>query len=204
MPRQPMRPTLQAPAPKTPEIPRIDTERFYLRTLKPSDASARWQAWLADPEVMHPLNTPTREISLERLRAHIAKHDQVKRHLIGVFVRGENLHIGFYRIDVDLRHRLATFNVVIGDRDYWGRKVVLETRAALLDYFFRKQNIAKAIGQPPARNFPSVFNYRAQGWRLEGILKAHRQSTLTGDRFDQLQFGLTQEEWIELRRKRQY
>jgi RimJ/RimL family protein N-acetyltransferase len=185
-----------------PPIQRIDTERFYLRTLRPTDASERWLRWLADPEVMHPVNTPTRHISLDQLRAHIANHDQMKRLYIGIFDRTNDLHIGFYRIDLDQRHRLATFNLIIGDKDYWGRKVVNETRAALLDYLFRKRNVAKAVGMPPVRNFPSVFNYREQGWRLEGILKSHREGLGGNNRIDQLQFGLTKEEWIELRGKR--
>jgi RimJ/RimL family protein N-acetyltransferase len=151
---------------------------------------------------MHPLKTAARPVSMQELRTDIARYDQVKRLLVGIFDRSKDLHIGFYRIDVDRRHRLATFNVLIGDKAYWGGRVVLETRAALLDYVFRRMNIEKAVGMPPARNFPSIFNYRAQGWRLEGILKAHRRSSLSGERYDQLQFGLTKEEWIALRASR--
>ena len=186
--------TVQRPA----GFPRLDTERFYLRPLRPADASARWIGWLTDPEVLHPLNVNTHRFTLDELRGHIAKHDQVKRLLIGIFDRTNDLHIGYYRIDLDPKHRLASVNVIIGDKDYWGRKVVNESRAAILDYLFAERDIAKAIGAPPARNFPSVFNYRAQGWRLEGIFKSHRQSIHTG-RIDQLQFGLTKEEWLALR-----
>ena len=183
------------------EIPRLDTARFYLRTLRPSDASARWIGWFADPEVMTPLNVKTVQMSLQELQAHIARHDQAKRLLIGIFERSTDLHIGYYKIDIDSRHRLASVNVIIGDKDYWGRKVVNETRAAILDYLFKERNIAKAVGMPPARNFPSIFNYHAQGWRLEGILKSHRESIRSG-RIDQLQFGLNKEDWLAVRGER--
>jgi [ribosomal protein S5]-alanine N-acetyltransferase len=196
-----MAPLPQATAQRATGFPRLDTERFYLRPLQPADASARWIGWLADPDVMHPLNVNTHRFSLDGLRAHIAKHDQVKRLLIGIFDRSSDLHIGYYRIDLDPKHRLASVNIIVGDKNYWGRNVVNETRAVILDYFFTEGRIAKAIGSPPARNFPSVFNYRAQGWRLEGIFKSHRESIHTG-RIDQLQFGLTREEWLARRQRR--
>jgi len=203
MSQPPVQTAFGLPLPPRPSVGRLDTVRFYLRSLVPADAHARWIGWLADPEVMHPVNTPTRELSLSALQAHIAKQNPRKRLLVGIFDRTNDLHIGYYRIDLDEQHRLAVFNLIVGDKDYWGRRVVNETRAALLDYLFRKRDIAKAVGMPPARNFPSVFNYREQGWRLEGTLKEHRQSLVGGGRIDQLVFGMTKEDWITLRRQRQ-
>jgi RimJ/RimL family protein N-acetyltransferase len=197
MPRMPTR-RLSGPHPVQPSV-RIDTPRFYLRTLRPADASERWLAWARDPEVMDPLNSPEREMTIPRLQKYIARHDQVRRLMIGVFDRKNDLHIGFYLIELDERHKLATLNVVIGDRAYWGQRVVLETRAALLDFLFQKRGVEKAMGMPLARNFPAIFNYRAQGWRLEGVLKSHRKSWRGDGRLDQLQFGLTRKEWRDKR-----
>ena len=180
-------------------VARIETERFYLRTLTSSDASALWLAWLSDPEVMHPMNAPTRQVSLPELQAHIARHDPARKLLIGIFDQSNDLHIGYYRIALEKKHLLATFSHIVGDKNYWGLKVVNETRAALLDYVFRERSVEKAIGMPPARNFPSVFNYHEQRWRLEGILKSHRRSLISSGRIDQLLFGLTKEEWMHRR-----
>ena len=80
------------------------------------------------------------------------------------------MQIGFFMVDVDPFHRRATFNVVIGEKSWWGKGVVNEARAALLDEFFNNREIEKAAGMPFARNFPAVFNYKAQGWRHEGTL----------------------------------
>ena len=175
---------------------RIDTDRFYLRLLTPEDASERWSAWLGDIEVMEPLNTRLRKPTIAQLRKHIAGYDQKTRLLIGIFDRANDLHVGLYGIDLDLRHGLATFNVMIGDKAYWGRGTVLETRAALLDRLFLRMEIEKAVGMPMARNFPAIFNYRAQGWKLEGVLKEHRVSSHRKGRVDQLQFGLTKADWV--------
>ena len=180
---------------------RLETLRFVLRTLTPRDANARWLGWATDAEVMGPLNVATRAMSATELRRYIAGFDQVAHCLIGIFDKKSEQQIGFYMIDIDPVHRLANFSVMVGDRAFWGQKVVNETRAALLDYVFTKRGVDKAIGRPLARNFPAIFNYRAQGWRLEGILKAHRTAFDGSGRIDQFEFALMKDEWRALKEK---
>ena len=177
----------------------LETKRFALRSLKPSDASERWMNWLKDPEVMGPLNAPIRKWTAQELMAHIASTDNNERYLIGIFDLTSKIQIGFFMIDVDLFHRRATFNVVIGEKAWWGKGVVNEARAALLDEFFDNRGIDKASGMPFARNFPAVFNYKAQGWRHEGTLRSQALPVAGGSRLDQFQFGLTKDEWRDLR-----
>jgi len=178
----------------------IATARFRLRTLTPADASARWQDWGKDPQVMGPLNAPVRDMPLNYLANYAASFDNEHRHLIGIFDKASDTHIGFFIIEIDRVHRCATFNVVIGDKIWWGKSVVNETRAALLDHFFERRGVEKAIGSPLARNFPAVFNYKAQGWRHEGTLRGHRLSVNDGARLDQYQFGLLRDDWRKLRK----
>ena len=181
----------------------VETDRFRLRSLKPADASERWRSWAKDPDVMGPLNALVRDMSLAYLANYAASFDSTNRYLIGVFEKATGAHIGFFIIEMDHVHRSATFNVVIGDKTWWGKGVVNETRAALLDHFFDHRGIEKACGAPLARNFPAVLNYKTQGWRHEGTLRGHRLSTADGSRLDQYQFGLLREEWRRLRQKGQ-
>jgi RimJ/RimL family protein N-acetyltransferase len=179
----------------------LETDRFRLRSLKFTDASERWRGWAKDPEVMGPLNAPAQDMSLDYLARYASSFDNNARYLIGIFDKGSGAHIGFFVIEVDGTHRCATFNVVIGDKTWWGKGVVNEARAALLDYFFDHRGIEKACGGPLTRNFPAVLNYKAQGWRYEGTLRGQRLSTAGGPRLDQYQFGLLRDEWREKRRK---
>jgi RimJ/RimL family protein N-acetyltransferase len=173
----------------------LKTERFLLRNLAPADASERYLGWAADSQVMGPLNVKPTRMTREQLAAYIASFDGISRFLIGIFVLDGNLHIGFYMVEIDPFHDVANFNVVIGDKAYWSRKVVSETRPALIAHFFEDRGIEKAFGQPLARNIPAIFNYKAEGWRLEGILKAHRKSVTDGKRLVQMQFAMTKDEW---------
>lgn len=176
----------------------LETKRFALRSLKPSDASERWMNWLKDPDVMDPLNAPIRQWTAQQLMAHIASADNNERYLIGIFDLASKIQIGFFMVDVESFHRRATFNVVIGEKSWWGKDVVNEVRAALLDEFFNHRGIEKATGMPFTRNFPAVFNYKAQGWRHEGTFRSHAVSVAGGSRLDQYQFGLTKDEWRDL------
>jgi [ribosomal protein S5]-alanine N-acetyltransferase len=195
MPMTPMKP----PTPGRPVL--LQTKRFALRSLNPTDASERWINWLKDPEVMGPLNTPIMAWATDQLRSYIAGADNNRLYLIGIFDLASRAQMGFFRIEADPFHRRAIFNVVLGEKAWWGKGVINETREALLDEFFDNRGIEKVVGMPLARNFPAVFNYKAQGWHLEGTLRGHCISTSGGPRLDQYQFGLTKDDWHDLKRK---
>lgn len=180
----------------------LQTERFELRSLKPIDASDRWVGWARDPEVMGPLNSPVTQLSRDGLANYIASADNVNRYIIGIFDKASRIQVGFFMIDVENAHRLATFNVVIGEKAWWGKGVTNEARAALLDHFFDERGIEKAYGQPLARNFPALLNYKTQGWRHEGTQRGQRRSVVDGSRLDQYQFGLLREDWRAARAKK--
>jgi [ribosomal protein S5]-alanine N-acetyltransferase len=180
---------------------KLRTKRFALRTLRQDDASESWLAWLQDPEVMDPLNLPARKMTLADIRSYIASFNNDSRSLVGIFERAGKTLIGFFMIEVDHIHRLVTFNVLIGDKAWWGKGVVNEARAALLDHVFKEWKMEKACGAPFARNFAAILNYKAQGWRHEGTLRSHRVSLIDGTRTDQFQFGLLRSEWRKVRAK---
>lgn len=173
----------------------LTTDRLVVRSLAPADASELWGEWYNDPEVMGPLNLPPKRRTVDELARHAADYDDDRRYLIGLFTRANFRHIGLFMVVADKAHATATFNVMIGDKDYWGKGVVNEARAALLDEFFQKRETEKACGRPLARNFPAVFNYKAQGWRLEGMMRGQCRSAIDGSRLDQYLFGMLREEW---------
>ena len=173
----------------------LTTERFVLRSLTASDISDRWGGWSDDKEIVTPLNIAQRRMTKDDLRRYVARFDNENSYLIGVFTKAMTLHIGFFVIDVNRLHATASFNLVIGDKTYWGKGVVNEARAALLDEFFDNRGIEKAYGTPLARNHPAVFNYKAQGWKLEGIHVGQCRSVIDGSRLDQYHFGMLRTEW---------
>src|SRR4051794_25782012 len=108
----------------------LSTERFVLRSHVPSDVSERWCGWAGDPDIMGPLNMPVRRSTPEQLARYVAQQDNDRAFLVGIYSKAMGQHIGFYQLDINKLHRSAGFNVVIGDKQYWGKNAVNETRAA--------------------------------------------------------------------------
>lgn len=179
---------------------KIETQRYVLRSLTPADVDDRYASWLGDPEVMQTLNAPPRQVSRADLQRYVARFNNKTSFHLGIFDKASGRKIGIYSIYVDPGNSLAETNVAIGEREFWGRKAVLETRAALLDFLFDVVGVFKVWGRPFARNFPAVFNYKAQGFTCEGVLRQHRKS-VDGGRLDQLMFGLLRDEWHARRNK---
>ena len=149
---------------------------------------------------MKPLNRQPSRLTPQQLAAVILACDGINNFQVGIFERKSNTHIGNFYIGVDAVHQSATLDVLIGDTGHWGNKVVNECRAALLDHFFRVRGVEKMIGRPLTRNIPSVFNYKTQGWRLEGVLRSHWKSFFGEGRLDQYQFSMLKDEWRDLQK----
>lgn len=172
----------------------LKTKSYTLRSMGPDDITDRYITWAKDPELMENLNAPARLVNRTQLKRYIKSFDNRTKFHLGVFTAPEGVHIGFFTIYVDAKNRSAQTNVVIGDRDYWGKGVVLEARGAILDFLFDVVGVAKIWGTPFERNFPSIFNYKAQGFTCEGVLRK-QVINMKGKRVDQYIFGLLREEW---------
>ena len=178
---------------------KITTERFELRSLTAADITPAWIAWLNDPEILAPLNTPPRDHTAESLASQLKGYDNWEHYHVGIFVLQSQLHIGLHEMNLNRKQHLMQTNVLLGDKTWWGKDVVLETRGALLDYFFFEQDIEKAYGMPLARNFPMIFNYKVQGWTLDKILHENLVSITTGEKLDQYRFVMMRDDWARLR-----
>jgi RimJ/RimL family protein N-acetyltransferase len=178
---------------------KITTQRFELRSLKVADITPHWIAWLNDPDILAPLNAHPCNHTVQSLASQLTGYYNWEHYHIGIFDLETKMHIGIHEMNLNRHERLLQTNVLLGDKRWWGKDVVLETRGALLDYFFFEQNIEKAYGMPLARNFPMIFNYKAQGWTLDEIMPDNLVSISTGETLDQYRFIMLREDWAELR-----
>lgn len=165
------------------------TDRFYLRPLVESDATNKYLSWLNNNKITFFLNSHYKKNSIESIVNYINKHNSIDSFHIGIFTKDSDIHIGNYSIYLDLYHLVASTNVMIGDTNFWEKKVVLETRAKIIDILFCEYNMHKIIGTPFATNYAAIYNYLAQGFVKEGVLKGHKISP-SGERVDIVQFAL--------------
>jgi len=181
---------------------KLETERFVIRTMIREDVTDDFLSWLLDPEVMLGLNLPRRRLSRLQAVRYVLGHDNRTKFFLTICLRQEGRQIGFFTVDCNLQHKSAETSVVVGDRDFWGKNVVIEARSALLNFLFDQMKMHKVLGRPHGRNFSSIFNYKALGFKCEGILREQMCSIQDNNRLDQLIFGILREEWYAHRKKR--
>jgi hypothetical protein len=151
------------------------SDKVRIRTLRPTDVTTEIAAWLIDPAVMEGLNAPQKAMGLDAFRAYV----------------------GLAVMEVDLRHRLGSLHLIIGDPENRGKNVAFEASAVLLRHFFRERKLEKVTFQPLARNTAAIAVCERFGLRLEGTLRAHRIDGSTGKRLDQMLYALTLDEYDE-------
>ena len=173
----------------------LETERFIVRTMTREDVTEDFLTWLADPEVMLGLNLPRTRLSRPQAVRYVLKHDNRTKFCLAICLRSDARQIGFFTVRCDSRHQCAETSVVVGDRNYWGKNVVVETRTALLNFLFDKMDMHKVLGRPHGRNFSSIFNYKVLGFHCEAILREQMLSIEDDKRLDQLIFGILRDEW---------
>ena len=180
---------------------RLETEHYIVRSMQHQDVCDDYLAWTKDEEIMTGVNSAPVTMTIDDIHKYIDRFNNKTSFHFGVFLKDTGRLIGFYSCYWDRRHNLASTNVVIGDKAYWGKGAVVETRDAIIDFMFGRLKVGKIWGNPMCRNVPSVFNYKAQGFRCEAVLKRHRVSP-TGERVDQFMFGLLPEDWAAHKAKR--
>lgn len=176
----------------------LETENYILRSLTRADATDEYISWWNDAEVQASLGFPPRGWAKEQAVAHITKFDNRGRVHLGIFPKGQDLPIGFFSIIREANLRAVT-NVVIGNKDYWGKAVVREVRPVCLDFIFNEMHLEKVVGKVNANNYPSIFNYKALKYKTEGVLRHHTKD-LDGNWIDEVQFGMLRDEWLEIRK----
>ncbi|MCD9087685.1 hypothetical protein [Stenotrophomonas sp. SY1] len=149
-------------APLPPPVPvQITSNGFQLRTLRQADVTPRFVEWINAPAMRTGLNLSPQAIDDTTLRGYINGFDGHRNHMIGIFDQG--LLIGFYTLDVNAKHRVATVTAGIGETGCEHRRVYWATIDALIDHFFIYRNIDKITAHVLARNRAMLFNFIDNG-----------------------------------------
>lgn len=170
----------------------IKTENFLIKSLKSNDLSDDYFLWLKDKDVTRHLFIAETDVSEKQARLYVDSHDGENDFFFGILDHSEKL-IGTHSVKTCKAHRRSSMGVMIGDKSYWGKQVVLEVRSAILDFIFFKKECEKAEAGCYKSNLPAIYNFQRLGWHLEGVRREHRVKSDT--REDLLLFGLLKKEW---------
>jgi diamine N-acetyltransferase len=90
-------------------------------------------------------------------------------------------------------HRTAEIYIVIGEKDYWGKGVMLEAESLLIDWAFNSLKLEKIWADAVENNIASIITMKKLGFQIEGTLRKER--FLRGRRIDVIRLGLLKEEF---------
>lgn len=170
---------------------KIITDRFILTPLKQSDISEKYLGWMKDQQVIATLD-PKKDQSIESLTSYLHSHNMINDFLFGIFTKNYD-HIGNISFRSKPQHRTATCGVMVGEKEYWGKGVVLEVREKLIDWAFTELGIEKLEAGCHHTNIPAVFNFKKQGWDLEGVRKRH--FIIDGKYIDVYMYAIFKDKW---------
>jgi RimJ/RimL family protein N-acetyltransferase len=174
---------------------RLDAGDYLIRTLVPEDASDRWAAWMADPEVMYMLNAPPRSMTRDDIASYIKTFDQRSDLLWGIFDKRTGAHIGFFTVHADYPRSQGVVNLLIGEPEYRNRGVLSIIRRHFAEYFFETLGLKTMMATALAHNQIIINTLIKGGWKVDKVLKQHVTAHADGAKLDLCLMSLTRDTW---------
>ena len=150
---------------------KIKGDRIYLRTLDEKNATQEYCGWLNNPEVNKYLET--REASIANLKQYIKGKNEVPNCLfLGIFLKGNNKHIGNVKLEpIDLKAKKATFGILIGDKNCWGKGIGTEVTKIVMNYAFNDLGLEEVNLGVLSENKAAIKIYEKVGFYIEKKVK---------------------------------
>lgn len=134
-----------------PETTRLRFEPFAERHL-----SERYVAWLNDPVVVRYSQQRFRAHTLDSCRRYAAGFAGSPSRLYALVARDLDRHIGNLTIGVEPNDRVASVDILIGERDLWGKGYGAEAFSAACDFALGSFGMRKVFTGTMAVNAPML------------------------------------------------
>jgi RimJ/RimL family protein N-acetyltransferase len=157
-----------------------------------SDVTETYLAWMHDYEITRTLEVDGENQTIDTIKDYVRSRNSKGNYLFGIYTK-EGKHIGTHSFIWSKKHKIVQIGVMVGDKNYWGKRVPLETRSRLLNYAFFELGCNKAQGECYTINFPAIYNFIKQGWVKEGARRAYR--IIDNQSVDLILFGMLRDEW---------
>lgn len=172
----------------------LESQNYFMRTLKPEDATARMLAWWADPAVMVPLGETARTYSREEVAEYFRRFDTFGNFLLGIFVKDTGLHIGWRTIELSPKLRKVRTHLAVGDASYRGRGVNAELQNAVYDFTFYSLGAKSMVATVFADNMPMRRRAERTGYRADAKITESFTAS-DGITRDVMVYRLSERDW---------
>jgi ribosomal-protein-alanine N-acetyltransferase len=161
-----------------------------LRPLERADLNERYLSWLNDSEVTRYTEIGTFPSTAEDLenyyRSIMGSKNDV---MLAVVEKKSGRHIGNVKLGpIHWIHRRATFGILIGEKECWGKGIGLEATRLMVSYGFDRLNLRRIDLGVFAEHEAAVRCYEKAGFKVEGRMR--EDLFLDGKYRDRLWMGL--------------
>ncbi len=165
----------------------ITGDHFILRPLNKVDIENRVR-WFNDTDVRKTLIISER-FELEKTICWFKKMQDDDSRLEFVIETTEKTSVGIIGLaGIDSTHWTAEIYIVIGQKEFWGKGVMLEAECLLIDWAFNSKGLEKIWAEARPENVASVITMKKIGFQVEGTLRSEK--LVDGKRIDVLRLGL--------------
>ena len=170
-------------------------ERIYLRLLDETDITEDYMGWLNDSEVIRYLETGKFPSTPETIQKYLERFIESSTDVVFAIVDRENeIHIGNVSLnDINWIHRTANTGLLIGRKEYWGKRYGFEAWNLVLAYAFERLGLRKITAGVIKGNAASVATLKKLGFKVEGT--SRQQYLVEGSYYDAFRFGLLKDEF---------
>ena len=139
----------------------VCTDRFTVRTLKPSDVGHTYAAWFDDPVVQQFIVWRPTQDPIAELRDFVAGHDaRADSLLLGVF-DVEGRHVANLKYEpIDLPQETAVLGVLVGDPAWRGRGLFKEVFSATSELLHGRFGIRRILLGVDGENAAALAAYK--------------------------------------------
>lgn len=167
---------------------------IYLRELEESDLNKNYQQWFNDAEVCQHNSHhrfPNYRQNMEEYYKNVIKS---KNNLILAIVDKEtDQHIGNISLqDIDSINRSAEFAIIIGNKDFWGKRIGKEAGKLIVNHGFKSLNLHRIYCGTSVENtgmckLAAALNFKEEGTNRQALFK-------NGKYIDIIHYGLLKNE----------
>ncbi len=147
---------------------------FYFRELKQEDLQGNWYNWFNDGEVTLYQNKKYFPNSIEKQTEYYNYLLKSNQDVVFAIISDDdkNIHIGNVGLHkIDWIHRSAELGIVIGEKDYQGKKIGKNAWQLITNYGFQTLNLHRIYALIMENNLSSIKCAEGAGFSKEGFIK---------------------------------
>jgi len=173
----------------------LETERFILRPAGRLELVRDPGDWRHNRHIYRHLYFEQQPMSFVRWLKLGPFPDGQRQFTFAIIPKGASTPVGYHMIRLT-GWQSATNAVGVHDEAWLGKNVAVESRASLMNHFFRHADVQRFSARIAADNPASLFTYRRLGFAHVGTVHRERPSPDTGEPIDFVLFEMLKEHWM--------